>query len=356
MADTNDNLHRTMWQDNKFDSVLADLKELSKDEVFLDDRFGELKFEYEYDAFKEVITLLDAFLEIMRGEVEFLDTGTLRGLEQNLMSVVGCGAQIKSFNMRHPNSSEYRQTISAELFVKSVEISKKINDLSRNAAIKKIAIKLREATSMSYLNDVKENLEKSLGQARDLYNEFNDKQSEMDNLLNIAKEMTASKGFEVYTELYKNAETGHKDSAEKWMKAALGFLSGTVAIIMIGTYFSFELAKDNSLDNAFLWQYTATKLFLSFLFISCTLWCARMYKIEKNMSLINLEKQYSLKTFKAFHASAEEQNIKDVVLMEAARSIFSSNSSGLVDVNQNDESTKIVEVFRSFVPNTAQKA
>ena len=108
----------------------------------------------------------------------------------------------------------------------------------------------------------------------------------------------------------------------------------------------------NDSESTFeLVRYLSTKILILTLLISATLWCAKIYKVNKNLSIVYEHKSNSLDTFTEFVNSAQTQETKDYVLQETTKTIFTLPESGLIG-SENlpvQSLSKVIDLAKSTV-------
>lgn len=173
------------------------------------------------------------------------------------------------------------------------------------------------------------------------------KNEEIDKIVKAAREASASVGVAHFTADFTSEAANMENEAKIWLKAtaALGGLSLVTAI-----YFLF--AEPDLTTTASSIQYVSSKILILVLLITSTLWCGNIYKAAKHQAAANKFKGNSLKTFQAFVNATDDDSIRDAVLIETTRAIFSESATGYVNSEGTgtERSTKIVEV----VKNSAQ--
>jgi len=68
------------------------------------------------------------------------------------------------------------------------------------------------------------------------------------------------------------------------------------------------------------------------------------YKVAKHNEVLNTHKHKALSTFEVFMTSAKDQEIKNEVLREVSKTIFSSNNTGFVS-GADESPNAIIEVI-----------
>lgn len=189
----------------------------------------------------------------------------------------------------------------------------------------------------SSVSDAKELLEST---EKDVSNQ----KDEIIKIVNAAREASASVGVAHFTADFDTEASNMETQATVWLKvtAALGVLS-----LVATLYFLFSEPDLTSTVNAI--QYVSSKILVLVLLITGTLWCGNMYKAAKHQAAANRFKGNSLKTFQAFVNATDDNGIRDAVLIETTRAIFSESATGYInnDSSGTEKSTKIVEVVKN---------
>jgi hypothetical protein len=97
-----------------------------------------------------------------------------------------------------------------------------------------------------------------------------------------------------------------------------------------------------------LTQVTTSKVVFLGVLIAATAWCAGIYKANKHQSTVNRHKAHSLKTFRAFVSATDDESVRDAVLIETTRAIFSQGTSGYVTSEPGSDGTsRVIEILKS---------
>lgn len=186
----------------------------------------------------------------------------------------------------------------------------------------------------SSVNEAKSLLEKS---EKDTIS----KSDEINKIIQAAREASASVGVAHFTADFLTEAETMESQALLWLKAtsALAALSLATAI-----YFLFVTPDLSTTASAI--QYVSSKILILVLLITATLWCGNLYKAAKHQAAANKFKGNSLKTFQAFVNATEDSAVKDAILVETTRAIFSESATGYIgnDHSGTEKSTKIVEI------------
>lgn len=166
----------------------------------------------------------------------------------------------------------------------------------------------------------------------------------INKIVNAAREASASVGVAHFTVDFDTEAKNMEAHATTWLKttAALGVLS-------LATTVYFLFADPDLSTTAKAIQYVSSKILILILLVTGTLWCGNMYKAAKHQAAANKFKGNSLKTFQAFVNATDDNAVRDAVLIETTRAIFSESATGYInnDSSGTEKSTKIVEVVKN---------
>ena len=109
----------------------------------------------------------------------------------------------------------------------------------------------------------------------------------------------------------------HAESANIWLAVSvvLGILSLIVSFCILG--------KEGLGTSSLI-----ARIGFVTMFYFITFWCGKNYKVHSHLAVINQHRHDALSTFETFIKSAGNQDIKDAVLLETTRCIFSPSISG----------------------------
>lgn len=171
-----------------------------------------------------------------------------------------------------------------------------------------------------------------------------EKKEEIDTIIRAARDASASVGVAHFTGDFENEYTNLEGSAQKWL-----FATVLAAVVTLGFGIYFLNATPELKTTAEAVQYVTTKLIILGVLLTATIWCGNIYKAIKHLSTINKFKANSLKTFQAFVKAAEDDAVRDAVLIETTRAIFAESATGYLgaDATPGEKSTKIVEVVKN---------
>ncbi len=136
------------------------------------------------------------------------------------------------------------------------------------------------------------------------------------------------------------------DQSKKSIWESRGWLLVTTALAGYAYYYADCLLKnDNSYpDMISMLPDISLRVFILGILITATFWCGRNFRALRHQSAVNQERSAMIRTFRAFAESAEDQKIKDIVLTEAMRSVFTPSPPGFVDQSSERDSHGAINV------------
>ncbi|PRM87131.1 hypothetical protein [Aliarcobacter cryaerophilus] len=173
------------------------------------------------------------------------------------------------------------------------------------------------------------------------------KKSEIDSVVQAAKEASASVGVSHFSSNFKNEADTLGKTAGKWLKTTIGLAVATFIVTLL-SYWILDIPKDSS--TAQIVQVLSTKLIIITVFFTATLWAGKMYRATMHQVTVNKHRANALLTFQAFVKASNDNHTRDAILMETTKSIFAISPSGYIE-NENSGSgqTNVVEIIKSGI-------
>jgi hypothetical protein len=167
---------------------------------------------------------------------------------------------------------------------------------------------------------------------------------EAETALAATKEAAGKTGVGVFTQDFAAEAKKYGSAAKSWLWTTV--LLG-IATLVVAVFYSKAFYIPDTEKWLPIIQYTTTKIVVIGLLITATLWCGRLYKTARHHETINKHRANALATFQAFVEATNEPSVKDAVLLETTRSIFSITPTGYVggDSGRADNNT-IIEVIK----------
>lgn len=321
-------------QEEGLKAIFHEITKTNIDDLVSDRAWGSITFEGSRKDLERVFGICNHF-KLLPMELLPEDIASAIITQGNTVnSVLG---KIRGFTIEQDNPSAVRNSIAAEL-KKAVDAFYKASHIY----VPYLAYQKGE------IQENLRNLTKSVSEARgqvDSAKEYADaKMTEIDKVVASAKEASASVGVGHFTSDFSGEAAELESAASKWLRATIALASVT---FIFGIYF---INSDPDLDTvAKSIQYISSKILILVLLITATLWCGNLYKATKHQAAANKFKSNSLKTFQAFVNATDDSAVRDAVLIETTRAIFSESATGYIggEGGGSEKSTKIVELVRN---------
>lgn len=177
------------------------------------------------------------------------------------------------------------------------------------------------------------------------------KRAELDTIVAAAREASVKAGVAHFTHDFADASEANDASAETWLTitASLALLTAVAA------FFSLFIDLPHDATVPVVINRLSSKLVFLGLLLGATIWCGRLYKAAKHQGAINRHRANALKTFQAFTQAASTEPVREAILMETTRSIFTLTATGYLDGADasGDGGTKVVEVVKNLTQTAA---
>lgn len=174
----------------------------------------------------------------------------------------------------------------------------------------------------SEFSDIVKHAKITLGE---LEKKAEEKRSEVDRIVTAAREVAGKTGVAHFTQDFQKEAENLQASATKWL-----WVAAVLVLFTLGaSYFLFKIEKPYDWFSVI--HQTTTRLIILGVLITATVWCGKIYKAVKHQVAINKHRANAIKTFQAFVQAASDDTVRDLVLLETTRAIFSSRPSGYLD-------------------------
>lgn len=205
-------------------------------------------------------------------------------------------------------------------------IKQRIIDACRSSFLndhKGLPLFLSGIGSFDYVSAMKENITETLKIADD----FKLKQLQVEEILKNINQKAAEADVSRYSTKFKESSREYTVSSIYWLVTSGVLLILTLTVLFL---YNTKFIISDQAETIEIIKYLSTKILILTLLISATLWCAKLYKVNKNLSVVYEHKSNSLDTFTEFVNSAQSPEIKDFVLQETTKTIFNLPDTGLI--------------------------
>jgi len=223
-----------------------------------------------------------------------------------------------------------------------------------NSLLRFIEFCNRTISSQQYgqIIDLANNAELIGNLKRELAN-FNVKNAEIALLLSSARTLSGKFIIEKYAEIFSRESRNFMYQAIGWLVLSIALLT-TIVILGINNYNLLEpyltrsaQGKADEINSTILLQLTINKILIaSCLFFGLSI-TVKNYRWSRHNQTVNKHRQNAISTFEAYLESFKpDDQTRNAMLMEVARTIFGSQNTGFVDKDSEDSPTQIFEIFK----------
>lgn len=169
--------------------------------------------------------------------------------------------------------------------------------------------------------------------------------AELDSIVQVARDTASQAAVSYHAQEFGKIAQEHIDASKQWLKASIVLACITIAVAVI---FLLLLPPLGALNEAATIQRLITKIVIASILYYAAIWSTKNYKTHRHLAVVNLHRQSALKTFEAFvKASASDEQTKNAVLLEATRCIFAPSNTGYLGADEENPSSRIIEIFKN---------
>ncbi len=175
--------------------------------------------------------------------------------------------------------------------------------------------------------------------------------SDAEKALSAVKEQAAEAGVATNAQIFLKESETHAGLAKKWIIATISVSVITFIVSLVFLVISFSYKPETTASAI---QYVVSKIIVLSTLSFAIFWCARNYKAQKHNETLNRHRANALMTFRAFVEGAEDNRIKDAVLLQAAQAAFSHRQTGYDGHDKEPQSINpVIEILgKSFLKPT----
>jgi len=293
----------------------------------------ELTGEYGFIKANEILNISKSLAErLSLYDLKFIPISYIENLNRSLDYLILVFRNIRGYRTNaHPDREELTE-----------ELLRKYKDFFENS-LPIISFYSSEQPSL-------QNFKELLNQAEDFNNQLLGKSGEVDkNINSILKKLSDASekaGITAHSKVFSEQAEAHEKKAKRWLGATIfssSLLFGFIFYILI------EKPFDDITNNFELLQLSLLKIIAFSLMSYLIILCVKNYNAHRHNYIVNTFKKNALATFQTFIISADDLNIKNTIILETTRAIFSQNSSGYLKHESDDSSpNRIIEVVRDM--------
>lgn len=318
-----------------FDDVL---KTISHD-FFAQQKWGILNFvEISREYEERLKPTLNALMSI---DLSFLNPAELDEIGNKFGAIQAATEEISTFNIDQGDATARRSQIISQLRAH-------IRKFEAHVATFAIPILLQILSSderKAAVDSAREEAAKLIGDAEETLKSISRTEKSVSEILDNVRDAAANVGVEIHATIFETESQSLKRQSYWWLVAT--------AVLLIASGFGAAYFYQNPSfalgDITIALQIIVPKVLLLGLLVSITVWCGRNYRALAHEAAVNKHRANALSTFRTFVDATKEPEVRNAVLLEATRAIFSQAPSGYLDKSDNSGSdNRITEVVRSF--------
>lgn len=197
---------------------------------------------------------------------------------------------------------------------------------------------------------VKEDIIKKTRSAHDAVIEAHNAASAARDAVSAAQDAVSKVGVSKFATIFKEIASEHSSASKKWLWATtiLGVLTVFIAFIFVRW-----LPPVGAMYESGTIQQIITRLVAISIFYFAAFWSGKNYRTHRHLSVVNRHRQSALSTFETFVNATVDKHIKDAVLLEATHCIFSPVVSGYLGSDEENPSTRIIEILKTASSSTS---
>lgn len=303
---------------------------------------SNLNFKKGEYIFSGALGLFNELTQVNLGKIPYNIINEINSYATNFLSFI---KRIKEFTELQTSPAQSRDDIINQLESQYKDYFKNISPI--------IAYSIKKGTDFEKLENEARNRVNEINKVK-LEIEKQQKESLDSANSTIAKLRVAASevGVAQHSIHFKKESDEHLKSSRYWLIATIFMALATVSWGIV-TFF----LQPRSSELSDVVQFAFSKLIILSGLYYALVWCAKNYGAHKHNSIMNKHRQNALNTFETFIKAAEnDPDTKNAVLLQTTQSIFSSQSSGFINSeNENDSQNKIIEIFRNVSSTVAKK-
>lgn len=306
-----------------------------KESLIKNPKWGAITFENSRKNIDRVFDIVN-FLNVL--PYEYLPDAIIDSINLALIDIINEFRKIKTYDIQLSNHIATKDTIIAN-------IDSYAQELLKSTATWIPFLAYQRGDTSKKIDALSASVRDAQGMVETAKTNISQKQKEIDEMTEKARETSAAAVAAVFTKDYQTESAELKTTADNWLNHTkrLGIATIVVAIAFI----LIDLGS-----SGISWTRLGTKLTILGFMISGTFWCGRIYKALMHQSTIYKHRALSIQTIQAFKNAAIDDQTKDAVLHEAAKAVFGNTATGYIDQkgSGHEMDFKVIEVVKSFMP------
>jgi hypothetical protein len=155
-----------------------------------------------------------------------------------------------------------------------------------------------------------------------------------------------------YAIIFKDQETKYRKISRSWLATSIILSAAFVVFLMLSLYWFNVKTTLKSIESGevmvkevFNYPLLISKILIISFIIFLITFAFKQYSVYKNLEVLSQHRKNSLNSYVLFEASlaTSEQSIKNLLLMQLAKSIYEFNTTGFLNPKQSDHSMDFID-------------
>ena len=168
-----------------------------------------------------------------------------------------------------------------------------------------------------------------------------------DEALGAIRTISATAGVAYHADVFGTRAAAHEERAKRFLVGSIVVATAAVgaAVLMVSVW---SHSGDDIKDAAVV-QFIALKALVLTLLLFGFVNTVRVYRAESHLAVLSRHREDSLRTFRAFADGTDDPAIKNQVLLEATRAVFTLPTTGLIDGKEGGDTVAVINDLASGV-------
>ena len=202
------------------------------------------------------------------------------------------------------------------------------------------------ASIREYCREALASIESNVATAKDVLAAKDEALKDIQDSVTSAQIAAGKSAVAEFTREFSNEAVSAEKKAKRWL-----WLAGSFMLLALGFTISpvFEIFHEEPTDTWDRIYYLGGRLIAISVSFYATVWTGRVVLANMHLASVYRHKAVSIQTLQAFLKSTEDENIKDAVVIEAARAIYENVPSGYIgrQATEGGIGSRTVELVRN---------
>lgn len=317
-------------------AVLDDLTSIDVEaELVRRDDLGKASFETGIDTFNKTLNL---FKELKASDLSVLPSDVLKEIHGRASQAAAHFEEVRDFEL----AGQQDPVQARDGLVERIEAEYSKHFRALEPHINYLLVKQTDFEALE--GEARRTMAELDAFTRQKQHEQEDIRHEMEETLRSVRDAAAKAGVGQQSIVFGTEAESYGKQAKAWLIASAVF--GVVALGYAVIAFVLLPFDAETMSDAI--RVSLARLVILTILLFGLAFTGRQFVAAKHNQTVNLHRQNALRTFETFVNATDDGETKDAVLLEATRSIFSSQATGYLrgDGDRGDSPSTVVEVVR----------